>query len=324
MSRALAAIALAGATFAAAAAEVTVIRPTAHVGQEWAYYVLIDGKVLADVKTGERVTVSVPADRRTVVIQCPQGLAGYVESRIDYDFKTNPTAYFLITPKLDCVTIQPLDAKDGKAYLGRTKNRPASRPLEYDPPRQVVAASATGVAATGVAAAAAAAPATSAAPSAASAGIPSAATASTPSGAIAAVAPAAVASAPATNEVSASVAAATAAWVDAFNSRDAARITALYDPEAVLSDATEPKPRTGSAAIADYYKSASQRPTQRVALGERSIRIFGDTAIDSGTYNVFEMRNGNATVTPARYTMVYRQRGGRWLIVDHQAAPAAR
>ena len=296
MSRFLFALALAACTFAATSAEVTVIRPTAHIAQEWAYYVLIDGKVLADVKTGERVTLSVPADTRAVVIQCPQGLAGYVESRIDYDFKANPAAYFLLTPKLDCVSIQPLDAKEGKAYVGRTKNRPASRPLEYDPPRQVVAASATGVGA-----AAAAAPAITAS-----------------------VAPTAGAAALAGGDTSASVAAATAAWVDAFNSRDPSRITALYDPQAVLTDASEPKPRNGTAAIADYYKSGSQRPTQRVALGERSIRIFGDTAIDSGTYNLFEMRDGNATVTPARYTLVYKQRGGRWLIVDHQAAPAAR
>jgi hypothetical protein len=78
------------------------------------------------------------------------------------------------------------------------------------------------------------------------------------------------------------------------------------------------------AAISEYYKAAAQRPTQRVALGERSIRMYGDTAIDSGTYNFFEMRDGNATLTPARYTLVYRQRGGKWLIVDHQSAPASR
>ena len=33
---------------------------------------------------------------------------------------------------------------------------------------------------------------------------------------------------------------------------------------------------------------------------------------------------GEATVTPARYTLVYRQRGGKWVIVDHQTTPAAR
>ena len=319
MIRILAAAALSVCTFAATAAELIVIRPTAHVGQEWAYYVLIGGKVLADVMSGERVTLNVPADTRTVVIQCPQGLSGYVESKIDHDFKASPTTYLLITPKLDCVNIQPLDAKQGKVYVGRTKERLPSRPLDYDPPRQVVAASATGVAA-----AAAAAPAASAtAPSAAVPSAGAAAAAAAPA-ITASVAPSAGAAALASGDVSAAIAAATAAWVDAFNSRDPTRITALYDPDAVLTDATEPKPRTGAAAIADYYKNASKRPTQRVALGERSIRIFGDTAIDSGTYNLFEMRDGNATVTPARYTMVYRQRGGRWLIVDHQAALAAR
>jgi uncharacterized protein (TIGR02246 family) len=112
--------------------------------------------------------------------------------------------------------------------------------------------------------------------------------------------------------------------VDAFNSRDPARLSALYDADAVLSDASEAKPRVGASAIADYYKSARERPTQRVALGEHAIRLYGDTAIDSGTYNVFEMRGGEATVTPARYTLVYRQRGGKWVIVDHQTTPATR
>jgi len=116
------------------------------------------------------------------------------------------------------------------------------------------------------------------------------------------------------------VIAATAAWVDAFNSRDAARIGALYDSEAVLSDANEFKPRIGAAAIGEYYKNAARRTTQRVALGERNVRLLGDTAIDSGTMTYFEMRDGNATTTPARYSLTYQKRGGKWLIVDHQTA----
>lgn len=132
--------------------------------------------------------------------------------------------------------------------------------------------------------------------------------------------------APASIEASArgQVAAATAAWADAFNSRDLARIAALYDGDAVLTDASEPRPRVGPAAITDYYKSAAQRPTQRVALGEQTIRVFGDTAIDSGTCTYFEMRDGKATTTPCRYSVTYRSRGGRWLIVDHQSSLLAR
>ena len=68
-------------------------------------------------------------------------------------------------------------------------------------------------------------------------------------------------------------------------------MSALYDAEAVLTDATEAKPRVGAPAIADYYQGSAQRPTQRVALGERNIRVFGDTAIDSGTLTFFEMRS---------------------------------
>jgi uncharacterized protein (TIGR02246 family) len=118
------------------------------------------------------------------------------------------------------------------------------------------------------------------------------------------------------------VAAATTAWLEAFNSRDAARIAALYDAEAVLTDSGEPAPRSGAAAIADYYRTAAQRTTQRAALGERSIRVFGDTAIDSGTLTYFEMRGGQATTTPARYSLTYRNRGGKWLIVDHHSSLA--
>ena len=241
--------------------------------------------MLADLYSGERVTVQLPSETRALVVHCPKSLGGYEESRIDYDFKANPTAYFVITARPECVNIQPVDAKAAATLARQTKERLGGRPVLYEPaPR---------------ASAPAAAPATSAA-----------------------LAPAPSAAAPAAGapDGQTSVAAATAAWVEAFNSRDPARISALYDAEAVLSDTTEPGPRIGGAAIAEYYKSAA-RPTQRVALGEHTIRIYGDTAIDTGTYNLFEMRDGQATLTPARYTLVYRNRGGKWLIVDHQSAP---
>jgi uncharacterized protein (TIGR02246 family) len=276
----LAAFALVLASTAAVAAEVTVFRPAAFVGQEWAYYVVVDGKPVTDVLSGERVTFQVPPETRTLVIHCPKG-RGYEASRIEYDFSAHPKAYFTLSVRPECVDIQPVEPSAAAGFMRQTRARIA-RPMEYDPARTATKAG----------------PAT--AP-------------------LAALAPSTT-----TGDSAASVAAATAAWIDAFNSRDPARISALYDVDAVLSDATEPKPRVGASAIADYYKSARERPTQRVALGEHAIRLYGDTAIDSGTYNMFEMRGGEATVTPARYTLVYRQRGGKWVIVDHQTTPAAR
>jgi uncharacterized protein (TIGR02246 family) len=272
-------------TTPALAAEATIIRPDSIIAQEWPFYVLIGDRAVTDVRSGERTRIDVPAGTRSVVIQCPKALGPYAESRIDHDFQAQPIAFFVITPNPNCVTIESLDEKSARPYLNRTKLRPTGRIVEYDRPPQVIGPTVTAPSAT-------------------------AATASPPR----ALSP----------EASAAVSAATQAWVDAFNARDAARLAALYDTDAVLSDATDPQPRTGSAAIADYYRNLTTRPTQRIALGEHSVRLLGDTAIDSGTYNVFEVRDGNATVTPIRYSFVYRQRGGRWLIVDHQSAPAAR
>ena len=277
--------ALLAATAPALAAEAIIIRPASIIAQEWPFYIAIGDRVVSDVRSGERTRVDVPAGTRSLAIQCPKALGGYAESRIDHDFQAQPIALFVITPNPDCVTIQALDEKSARPYLNRTTPRPTGRIVEYDRPPRVIGPTV-------------AAPPTSA-PQTAAPRAPSA-------------------------DVSSAVAAATQAWVDAFNARDATRIAALYDADAVLSDATEPRARTGSAAIADYYRNLANRPTQRVALGEHSVRNLGETAIDSGTYNLFEVRDGNATVTPIRYSLVFRQSGGRWLIVDHQAAPAAR
>jgi hypothetical protein len=105
------------------------------------------------------------------------------------------------------------------------------------------------------------------------------------------------------------VAEATAAWVAAYNSR--ARITALYDPEAVFWGTSAKTIAANPSAIANYFKDAGKTPEARVTLGEQHIRVYGDVAINTGYYT---FRN------PARYTFVYRKRDGKWLIVDHHSS----
>ena len=75
------------------------------------------------------------------------------------------------------------------------------------------------------------------------------------------------------------VAAATAAWVAAYNTRDPARITSLYDQEAVLWGTSAKTVSANPAAIAEYFKDAKKRPDARVTLGEQNIRVYGDVAI---------------------------------------------
>ena len=69
------------------------------------------------------------------------------------------------------------------------------------------------------------------------------------------------------------VAEATAAWVAAYNSRDPARITALYDPEAVFWGTTAKTVSAKPASIGEYFKNAPKNPNARVSLGEQHIRV---------------------------------------------------
>lgn len=256
-------------SLAVQAGEVTVIRPTAFVGSEATYYVVLDERPVSDLETRESVRFDAPAGRRVLAIRCPKAMSRtYAETKLERDFGAGP-AFFVIEPKFDCVTIRPLEPQTAAALMANTTLRPALAGAYV-------------------------------------------------AGQVAASAPVE------TRDVEVgpqeAVAAATAAWVDAFNSRDPARLTALYDADAVLLGTRAKKPAAGKAAIAAYFGDAAKRPTNRVALGEHSVRVYGDTAIDSGLYNFFEVRDGTAVMTPARYTLVYRQRDGKWLIVEHHSS----
>ena len=116
------------------------------------------------------------------------------------------------------------------------------------------------------------------------------------------------------------VAAATAAWEAAFNSREPARVTSLYDQDAVLWGTVAKTLNTTPAAIADYFKGMPKNPTGRVAFGEQNIRVFGDFAINSGNYTFSGVQDGKPTSVSARYTLVFKQRDGKWMIIDHHSS----
>jgi uncharacterized protein (TIGR02246 family) len=116
------------------------------------------------------------------------------------------------------------------------------------------------------------------------------------------------------------VSAATAAWRTAYDSRDPARITALYDSSAVLWGTTAKTLAPTPAAIGEYFKDAASRPNARVVLGEQVIRLYGDTAVNTGYYTFADLREGQAVQRPARFTFVFRRAEGKWLIVAHHSS----
>jgi uncharacterized protein (TIGR02246 family) len=116
------------------------------------------------------------------------------------------------------------------------------------------------------------------------------------------------------------ISAATAAWRAAYDSRDPARITAMYDSDAVLWGTTAKTVAATPAAIADYFKDAAKRPNARVTFGEQHNRVYGDVGVSTGYYTFSDVRDGQTVSRPARYTMVFRNRGETWRIVSHHSS----
>ena len=124
----------------------------------------------------------------------------------------------------------------------------------------------------------------------------------------------------------AAVAAAAQEWSDALNKCDAAKAAQLYAPDAVLWGTTSQALISTPEGIRQYFEKvcAAANPP-KVAFGEHLIRVYGDTAIDSGPYTFTVIRDGKPVQLPGRYTLAYRKVGSRWLIVDHHSSlrPAA-
>ena len=116
------------------------------------------------------------------------------------------------------------------------------------------------------------------------------------------------------------VAAATDDWRAAYDSRDPKRITVLYAADAALWGTNLKAIAVTPAAVAEYFKDAPARPDARVVFSEQHIRVYGDLALNSGTYTFNGVRDGKPTTSPARFSIAFRKQEGKWLIVDHHSS----
>ncbi len=117
------------------------------------------------------------------------------------------------------------------------------------------------------------------------------------------------------------IAAVTRAWADGMSRHDVDGVVALYDPHAVLWGTRSPKLRDTPAAIRDYFEILKKvPPSYKATLGVQEIRIYGDVAIDTGSYTFSEVHDGKEILRPARFSMVFVKHDGRWMIVDHHSS----
>jgi uncharacterized protein (TIGR02246 family) len=121
------------------------------------------------------------------------------------------------------------------------------------------------------------------------------------------------------------VAAAAASWATALGEDDPDKVLPLYSDDAVLWGTLSPTVRADRAALKDYFIGAFKLlPGLKVAFGEQLIRVYGETAVNTGYYTFSYVKEGETKSLPARYSFTYVKNGDQWLIVHHSSAmPAA-
>ncbi len=121
------------------------------------------------------------------------------------------------------------------------------------------------------------------------------------------------------------VTAAARAWADNFSKHDLEGLLRLYDREAVFWGTSSGTLRDSPELIRDYFKGVPNSQ-MTVQIGDHRVRVLGDVAIAIGHYTFIDKRDGKDVPRPARFSFTFRQRDGRWLIMDHHSSsvPAGR
>ena len=117
------------------------------------------------------------------------------------------------------------------------------------------------------------------------------------------------------------VAEATQTWAQALGEDDPDKVLPFYADDAVLWGTLSPTVRADRAALRDYFVTAFRvLPGLKVAFGDQLIRVYGNTAVNTGYYTFSYIKDGETKSLPARYSFTYVKNGERWLIVDHHSS----
>jgi hypothetical protein len=117
----------------AQAVEVAVIRPVNFIASEFPFYIAIGEQNVAPIRSGESVRFSLPSGRHSIAIRCLDALSpNFKETRFDYEFAPKGQAFFVVAPKFDCATIEPVDARAAGGLIANTRTRTVEQAKRLD------------------------------------------------------------------------------------------------------------------------------------------------------------------------------------------------
>jgi hypothetical protein len=110
-------------------------------------------------------------------------------------------------------------------------------------------------------------------------------------------------------------------WTTVFAENSPDAMMALYAKDAVLWGTLSPTVRSDPAALKAYFVGAFQAlPKATVKFGDQLIRVYGDTAVNTGYYTFSYAKDGETRSIPARYSFTYVKDGDDCKIVDHHSS----
>jgi uncharacterized protein (TIGR02246 family) len=110
-------------------------------------------------------------------------------------------------------------------------------------------------------------------------------------------------------------------WTTVFADNNPDTITGLYAKDAVLWGTLSPTVRSDPAAVKAYFVGAFQAlPKATVKFGDQLIRVYGDTAVNTGYYTFSYTKDGETKSIPARYSFTFVKDGNDCKIVDHHSS----
>lgn len=108
-------------------------------------------------------------------------------------------------------------------------------------------------------------------------------------------------------------------WNNALQTLDPWQVARCYAEDAVLLPTVSNIPRVNREEIADYFKHFLEIKPVGV-VNQRNVKLGCNKITDAGIYTFRVNEKGKVRDVPARYTFVYENRNGEWMIVHHHSS----
>jgi len=109
-------------------------------------------------------------------------------------------------------------------------------------------------------------------------------------------------------------------WAEAVATRIPENVITLYHPDGSLWGTLAQEYLHGHKAIIGYFVNFLEKEDLSCEFKEGIIRIYGEFALYSGTYEFTWKFSGREVLLPARFSFIYKKEAGNWLIMEHHSS----